>query len=161
MQVQRDIREGHAETVAKVLRIIDREGGIKGKTCCDVGCGTGSLSIPLVERVRSLAMAWPPSFCRPGRLQSEGHASRMHWRHEEGRGRHGQRCAADSPPQMHGHHLDALHCLERPFRAIRELIGADMDASDENGTQQGYETVSEKPAHASLQYVTLIAGLHC
>lgn len=52
MQVQKDIREGHAETVAKVLRMIDAEGGIKGRTCCDVGCGTGSLSIPLVSRVR-------------------------------------------------------------------------------------------------------------
>lgn len=50
-QVQKDIREGHAETVAKVLRMIDSEGGIKGKTCCDVGCGTGSLSLPLVSRV--------------------------------------------------------------------------------------------------------------
>ncbi len=52
-QVQMDIREGHAETVAKVLRMIDADGGIKGKSCCDVGCGTGSLSLPLAQRVHS------------------------------------------------------------------------------------------------------------
>ncbi len=64
VQVQRDIREGHAETVAKVLRIIDAEGGIKGQTCCDVGCGTGSLSLPLIDRVSpSLATAFSNSRC--------------------------------------------------------------------------------------------------
>ncbi|KAK9866206.1 hypothetical protein WJX84_008512 [Apatococcus fuscideae] len=49
-KVQMDIREGHAETVAKVLRMIDADSGIKGKSCCDVGCGTGSLSLPLAQR---------------------------------------------------------------------------------------------------------------
>lgn len=49
-KVQMDIRNGHAQTVDKVLRWVDEEGGVEGTTICDAGCGTGSLSIPLALR---------------------------------------------------------------------------------------------------------------
>ena len=41
-KVQLDIRKGHAQTVEKVLRWLDEEGGVKGVTICDSGCGTGA-----------------------------------------------------------------------------------------------------------------------
>ena len=47
LQVQMDIREGHAVTVDKVLGWLSEGSGVKGITLCDAGCGTGSLSIPL------------------------------------------------------------------------------------------------------------------
>lgn len=50
-KVQLDIREGHAQTVEKVLKWIDEEGGVEDVTVCDAGCGTGSLAIPLALRV--------------------------------------------------------------------------------------------------------------
>lgn len=50
-KVQLDIRQGHAQTVDKVLRWVDEEGGVAGTTICDAGCGTGSLAIPLALRV--------------------------------------------------------------------------------------------------------------
>jgi len=44
--VQLDIRQGHAQTVEKVLKFLgDRP--LEGVTICDAGCGTGSLTIPL------------------------------------------------------------------------------------------------------------------
>jgi magnesium-protoporphyrin O-methyltransferase len=46
-KVQLDIRTGHAQTVEKVLKWLDDEGGVKGTTFCDCGCGTGSLAVPL------------------------------------------------------------------------------------------------------------------
>lgn len=46
-KVQLDIRQGHAQTVDKVLRWLDDDGGVDDRTICDAGCGTGSLSIPL------------------------------------------------------------------------------------------------------------------
>lgn len=46
-KVQMDIREGHAQTIEKVLKWLDEEGGVEGQTFCDAGCGTGSLSVPL------------------------------------------------------------------------------------------------------------------
>eukprot|EP00899_Mesostigma_viride_P000521 jgi/Mesvir1/1046/Mv26591-RA.1 len=49
-KVQLDIRIGHAQTVDKVLAWLSSENQIKGRTFCDAGCGTGSLSIPLAER---------------------------------------------------------------------------------------------------------------
>ncbi|KAL4450639.1 hypothetical protein ABPG77_000995 [Micractinium sp. CCAP 211/92] len=49
-KVQLDIRNGHAQTVEKVLRWLDEEGGVQGTTICDAGCGTGSLAIPLALR---------------------------------------------------------------------------------------------------------------
>ena len=51
-QVQLDIRQGHAQTVDKVLAWFDEEGGVAGTSVCDCGCGTGSLAIPLALRVR-------------------------------------------------------------------------------------------------------------
>lgn len=54
MQVQLDIRTGHQQTVDKVLNWFDEEGGVKGTSICDAGCGTGSLSLPLALRVREL-----------------------------------------------------------------------------------------------------------
>eukprot|EP00439_Symbiodinium_sp_Y106_P034450 s2855_g4.t1 len=47
--VQKDIRVGHAQTVDKILGWLDPT-SISGKTVCDAGCGTGSLSIPLASR---------------------------------------------------------------------------------------------------------------
>ena len=49
-KVQLDIRQGHAQTVEKVLKWIDEEGGVNGLTVCDAGCGTGSLAVPLALR---------------------------------------------------------------------------------------------------------------
>jgi len=49
--VQLDIRNGHAQTVDKVLAWIDADGTAKsGETFCDAGCGVGSLALPLAER---------------------------------------------------------------------------------------------------------------
>lgn len=44
--VQLDIRQGHAQTVEKVMRFL-KDRPLEGVTICDAGCGTGSLSIPL------------------------------------------------------------------------------------------------------------------
>jgi hypothetical protein len=41
-KVQLDIRQGHAQTVEKVLGWLDAEGGLQGTTVCDAGCGTGA-----------------------------------------------------------------------------------------------------------------------
>lgn len=49
-KVQLDIRQGHAQTVEKVLKWLDEEGGVQGTTIADAGCGTGSLAIPLALR---------------------------------------------------------------------------------------------------------------
>jgi magnesium-protoporphyrin O-methyltransferase len=49
-KVQMDIRQGHAQTVEKVLKWVDEEGGVKDLTVCDAGCGTGSLAVPLALR---------------------------------------------------------------------------------------------------------------
>ena len=48
-KVQRDIREGHAVTVDKVLGWLQGDARA-GTTICDAGCGTGSLAIPLALR---------------------------------------------------------------------------------------------------------------
>ena len=45
-KVQRDIREGHAITVDKVLAWLQPDARA-GTSICDAGCGTGSLAIPL------------------------------------------------------------------------------------------------------------------
>ena len=52
-KVQKDIRDGHAETIERVLSWVDDDNP-KGKTWCDVGCGVGSLAIPLAERGASV-----------------------------------------------------------------------------------------------------------
>lgn len=57
-KVQLDIRKGHAQTVSKVLAWVDADAasgdasspGVAGRTVCDAGCGTGSLTIPLAQR---------------------------------------------------------------------------------------------------------------
>ncbi|MEM6252654.1 MAG: magnesium protoporphyrin IX methyltransferase [Cyanobacteria bacterium P01_D01_bin.156] len=46
-KVQRDIREGHQQTVDHVLYWFQQDGNADGLTVCDAGCGVGSLSIPL------------------------------------------------------------------------------------------------------------------
>ncbi|ESA37607.1 magnesium protoporphyrin o-methyltransferase [Leptolyngbya sp. Heron Island J] len=46
-KVQRDIREGHQQTVDHVLYWFKQDGNAEGLSVCDAGCGVGSLSIPL------------------------------------------------------------------------------------------------------------------
>lgn len=40
--------QGHAVTVEKVLKWLDEEGGVKGTTVCDAGCGTGGSNTELM-----------------------------------------------------------------------------------------------------------------
>jgi len=47
--VQLDIRDGHGQTIQKILNWVEDDGDIKGKTVCDCGCGVGSLAIPLAQ----------------------------------------------------------------------------------------------------------------
>lgn len=47
--VQLDIRNGHDQTIQKILKWIEADGDIAGKTVCDCGCGVGSLAIPLAQ----------------------------------------------------------------------------------------------------------------
>jgi len=47
--VQKNIRIGHQKTVDDVLIWLNEYNNIKDKTFCDVGCGVGSLSIPLAK----------------------------------------------------------------------------------------------------------------
>ena len=54
MQVQLDIRTGHAQTVDKVLGLVGDD--LDGTSVCDAGCGTGSLAIPLALRVSGLSL---------------------------------------------------------------------------------------------------------
>lgn len=49
-KVQMDIRQGHAQTIDKILSWVDDDGGTYGRTFCDAGCGVGSLTIPLLSR---------------------------------------------------------------------------------------------------------------
>jgi magnesium-protoporphyrin O-methyltransferase len=46
-KVQLDIRQGHQQTVDKVLGWLKDDGNLAELTICDAGCGVGSLSIPL------------------------------------------------------------------------------------------------------------------
>lgn len=46
-RVQLDIRQGHQQTVERVLTWLQADGNLKGLSICDAGCGVGSLSIPL------------------------------------------------------------------------------------------------------------------
>lgn len=48
--VQLDIRDGHAQTVNKVLKWVDQDGNANGLSFCDAGCGVGSLTLPLLDR---------------------------------------------------------------------------------------------------------------
>ena len=56
MQVQMDIREGHAVTVDKVLRWITEDGSVKGVSVCDAGRRSCLALLPMHPRsVRRLA----------------------------------------------------------------------------------------------------------
>lgn len=46
-KVQLDIRKGHQQTVDTLMEWLKDDGNLEGLTCCDAGCGVGSLSIPL------------------------------------------------------------------------------------------------------------------
>ncbi len=48
-KVQLDIRKGHQQTVDTVMAWLQADGTLSGLTCCDAGCGVGSLSIPLAQ----------------------------------------------------------------------------------------------------------------
>jgi magnesium-protoporphyrin O-methyltransferase len=48
-KVQRDIRQGHQETIDDVMAWLKADGNLAGLTICDAGCGVGSLSIPLAQ----------------------------------------------------------------------------------------------------------------
>jgi len=48
--VQMDIRDGHGQTIEKILKWVKADDEpIAGKTVCDLGCGVGSLAIPLAS----------------------------------------------------------------------------------------------------------------
>jgi magnesium-protoporphyrin O-methyltransferase len=47
--VQLDIRNGHDQTIQKILNWIRQDNDISGRTVCDCGCGVGSLAIPLAQ----------------------------------------------------------------------------------------------------------------
>ena len=51
--VQRNIRDGHQQTIDKVLRWIEEEDNSKA-TLCDAGCGTGALAIPASMKFRKV-----------------------------------------------------------------------------------------------------------
>ncbi|MCP6761690.1 MAG: magnesium protoporphyrin IX methyltransferase [Fischerella sp. CENA71] len=48
-KVQLDIRNGHQQTVDKVIGWLKADDNLAGLSICDAGCGVGSLSIPLAE----------------------------------------------------------------------------------------------------------------
>lgn len=48
-KVQLDIRKGHQRTVDTLMGWLEADGNLAGLTCCDAGCGVGSLSIPLAQ----------------------------------------------------------------------------------------------------------------
>ncbi|MBE9160145.1 magnesium protoporphyrin IX methyltransferase [Nodosilinea sp. LEGE 06152] len=48
-KVQLDIRKGHQRTVDTLMGWLEADGNLAGLTCCDAGCGVGSLSIPLAK----------------------------------------------------------------------------------------------------------------
>jgi len=47
--VQLDIRNGHDQTIRKIIQWIEADADISGKTVKDCGCGVGSLAIPLAQ----------------------------------------------------------------------------------------------------------------
>jgi len=49
--VQQEIRDGHQQTIDKVLEWIQPD----GKKVCDLGCGVGSLALPLAQRGATVA----------------------------------------------------------------------------------------------------------
>jgi magnesium-protoporphyrin O-methyltransferase len=60
--VQLDIRNGHDQTIQKILNWIaddaaNADTSIQGKTVCDCGCGVGSLAIPLAANMGAIVSA--------------------------------------------------------------------------------------------------------
>jgi len=54
--VQLDIRDGHQVTIDTVMSWVDEAGnGVEGKTVCDLGCGVGTLAIPMAQRGAKVA----------------------------------------------------------------------------------------------------------
>lgn len=49
-KVQLDIRKGHQKTVDTLMEWLTADGNLNGLTCCDAGCGVGSLAIPLAQQ---------------------------------------------------------------------------------------------------------------
>ena len=47
--VQLDIRNGHDQTISKILNWIQSDGDASKRTFCDCGCGVGSVAIPLAQ----------------------------------------------------------------------------------------------------------------
>lgn len=62
-KVQLDIRDGHAQTIQKILNWIEADGDISGKTVCDCGCGVGSLAIPLAQMGEFVVCRLYSTFC--------------------------------------------------------------------------------------------------
>jgi len=52
-KVQLDIRNGHQQTIDKVVGWLAGESN-KGKTVCDAGCGTGSLALPMASMFKKV-----------------------------------------------------------------------------------------------------------
>jgi len=48
-KVQLDIRKGHQKTVDTLMEWLQADDNLAGLTCCDAGCGVGSLTIPLAQ----------------------------------------------------------------------------------------------------------------
>jgi len=48
-KVQLDIRQGHQQTIDKVVAWLKNDGNLANQTICDAGCGVGSLTIPLAQ----------------------------------------------------------------------------------------------------------------
>ncbi|MBF2056502.1 MAG: magnesium protoporphyrin IX methyltransferase [Cyanobacterium sp. T60_A2020_053] len=48
-KVQLDIRQGHQQTIDKVVAWLQDDGNLSELVICDAGCGVGSLTIPLAQ----------------------------------------------------------------------------------------------------------------
>lgn len=48
-RVQKDIREGHQQTIDTVISWLNADGNLASLSICDAGCGVGTLSIPLAQ----------------------------------------------------------------------------------------------------------------
>lgn len=48
-KVQLDIRQGHQQTIDKVVAWLEDDGNLSDLVICDAGCGVGSLTIPLAQ----------------------------------------------------------------------------------------------------------------
>lgn len=48
-KVQLDIRQGHQQTIDRVVNWLKADNNLQGLSICDAGCGVGSLTIPLSQ----------------------------------------------------------------------------------------------------------------